>query len=586
MRSGSLVFVCTAALLAAGGGRLAVLVETQGHALRQRAQQQQTGRVPIPAQRGDILDCKGRVLAGSVRRPSIYVDPTLVENAQKAAGRVAPVLGLSADELERAIRERAKREFLWVKRLLSDAELDAFHALCREPGLEAFGVVDEPVRRYPCGRLAGHVLGFVGAEQHGLAGIEQAYDRHLAGADGFRTVTVDARRRSICSQSDGYLAPADGASVILTLDAHLQQRAEQRLRDAVEDFRADWGTAIVMEPHSGEVLAMAVMPDIDPAQPIPPGLNQREQALAFDRLRNRAISDACEPGSIFKPFIAASALDAGLVHLDQVFAINGPTRAFGARVIHDVHPYGTLAFSEVISKSSNIGMGMLGARLGNARLHEFVRRFGFGDPTGIGLPGEHAGMVLDFSRWTSFSTQSVPIGQELAVTPLQVVTAFCVFCNDGLLCRPRIVRGVIGPDGRVVQDRSRAIAVRRVLDPHVTREFRLRALVEVVRAGTGKAAAIAEYQVFGKTGTAQIARPGNRGYEPGAYVSSFVCGGPASDPKAAVLVTLYHPRGAKYYGGTVAAPAAAEILADALEYMRVPPERTAEIDGPVVGLAW
>ncbi len=572
MRSGRLLFFGVALLLLGGAYRLTQIERTQGRQLRQQAAHQHTATWTIPAQRGDILDCKGRVLAGSIRRPSVFMDPTLIDDPRLAAASVAPALGLDPAELERLILEEKDRAFVWVKRGLTDSELAAFNRVRRAQRLRPFVVRYEPTRAYPYGRLAAQVLGFVGADQAGLAGIEQSFNHVLSGIDGRASSTVDARRRRVRSEAQSYKPPRDGASVVLTIDVHVQQRAEYHLRNVVAEFKPRWATAVVMDPQSGEVLAIATLPDFDPAEPIPSGLSEGERAAAEELLRNRAIADSFEPGSVFKPFIAGPALDAGLTRLDEPFAVNGPTRRFGGRTIHDVHAYGTLPFHQVISKSSNIGMGMLGARCRNQRLHEFVRRFGFGEPTGIRLPGEHSGLVQDFSRWTTYSTQSIPIGQEIAVTPIQIVTAFSVFANDGILYRPRIVRGVIGAAGETREDDSRPITVRRVLAPDVAREFRRQALVEVVTDGTGKRAQISDHQVFGKTGTAQVARPAGGGYVPGAYVGSFVGGAPADRPRVVVLVSLYRPSSASYYGGTVAAPTAAAIIADTLAYMRVPPD--------------
>jgi cell division protein FtsI/penicillin-binding protein 2 len=572
MWSAPVLFIGVTALLVGGAYRLARIEHTRGERLRAQAQRQHTATWTIPAQRGDILDCRGRVLAGTVRRPSVFMDATLIEDPRAAAESVAPALGLDAVELERLIREKKDHAFVWVKRDITDEELTAFNRVRREQGLRAFVVRREPKRVYPYGRLAAHVLGFVGDGQTGLAGIEQSLDHLLRGTDGWRSSVVDARRRRVRAEPEMYQPPADGASVVLSIDVHVQQRASYHLRNAFDEFGPQWATAVVMDPLSGEVLAMVTLPDFDVTQPIPPGLTGAELEAAQELLRNRAISDSYEPGSIFKPFIAGPALGAGLVRIDEPFAVNGPTHRFGSRAIHDVHAYGTLSMHQVISKSSNIGMGLLGARCGNEALHEFVRAFGFGETTGIRLPGEHSGLVLDFSRWTRYSTQSIPIGQEVAVTPMQLVTAFSVFCNDGVLYRPRIVRGVISATGETAEDSSRPIEVRRVLDSDVTREFRLRALVEVVNEGTGKLAQIADYQVFGKTGTAQVARPGGGGYIAGAYVGSFLGGAPAEWPRVAVLVSLYRPSRGKYYGGTVAAPTAAAIIADTLDYMGVPPE--------------
>ncbi len=572
MRAGPVLFIGVAVLLLSGAYRLARIEETQGERLRAQAERQHTATWTIPAQRGDILDCRGRVLAGTVRRPSIFMDPTLIEDPRAAAESVAPALGLDAFELERLIWEKKDRAFAWVKRDITDEQLAAFNRVRREHRLRAFVVRHEPKRVYPHGRLAAQVLGFVGGDQTGLAGIEQSFDHVLKGADGRRSSTVDARRRRVRAEAETYEPPIDGASVVLSIDVHVQQRARYHLRNAFEEFKPQWATAVVMDPLSGEVLAMVTLPDFDPAEPIPPGLAGAELEAAQELLRNRAISDSYEPGSIFKPFIAGPALGEGVVQIDEPFAVNGPTHRFGSRTILDVHAYGTLVLHQVISKSSNIGMGMLGARCGNELLHGFVRGFGFGERTGIRLPGEHDGLVQRFSRWNSYSTQSIPIGQEIAVTPIQLVTAFSVFCNDGMLYRPRIVRGVISATGETAEDNSRPVEVRRVLLSEVAREFRLRALVEVVNEGTGKRAQIADYQAFGKTGTAQVARPEGGGYVPGAHVGSFLAGAPAQRPRVAVLVSLYRPSSGKYYGGTVAAPPAAAIIADTLDYMQVPPE--------------
>jgi cell division protein FtsI/penicillin-binding protein 2 len=321
---------------------------------------------------------------------------------------------------------------------------------------------------------------------------------------------------------------------------------------------------------------MASYPAFDPADPLP-NLKGNLKPEDLDELRNRAIADSYEPGSIFKPFIAALAIDERMTHLEEPFTINGPARAFGSRIIHDTHVYGVLPLHQVISKSSNIGMALLGSRLGNERLHRYVRSYGFGDLTGIGLPGEHPGLLNDFSRWTSFSTNSIPIGQEIAVTALQVVTGFSVFCNGGILYRPRIVRGVISADGETLYDNSRPIAIRRVLEPETAESFRLDALVETVISGTGKSAAILDYQAFGKTGTAQVARGGGGGYIDRQFVGSFVGGAPASNPRVVAIVSIYRPQANGHYGGTVAAPALGEIIADALHYMHVPKDEIAPV---------
>lgn len=584
MRAGGVLLAMVALALGAGAARLAYIENTQGEELRRRAERQQTALRPIPAQRGEILDTRGRVLAGTIRRPSVFADPGLIWDREFAADSVAPVLGVNRGELARLLEEHKDERFVWVKHFLSEEEVQALQKLVRDRRLRAFEVQEEPVRVYPQGRLAPHILGFVGKDVQGLAGIELTCQKLLEGRDGSRMAIVDVGRRRVRARPDEFKPAIDGAAVVLTIDAYIQQIAENALRKAMDRHKPDWAIAVVLDPQSGEVLAMVSLPDFDPADPIPPKFNEmteRQQEAVKEKWRNRAVADSFEPGSAFKPFIASCALDEGVTRIDEVFAINGPVRDFGRRTVHDTHPYGSLALHEVISKSSNIGMGMLGGRCGMERLYRYVRLFGFGDVTGLGLPGEHTGLVQDFSRWNpSFSPQSVPIGQEIAVTPIQVVTAFSAFCNGGVLLRPRIIRGVIRPDGQTLLDYSRPIAIRRVLDAKTAETFRLQALAETVLTGTGKSAAVPGYQVFGKTGTAQIAQPNGHGYLAGKYIATFVGGAPARHPRVVVIVSIYKPTVGGYYGGVVSAPVVKDILADTLAYMQVPPELPTEPDDP------
>lgn len=581
MRSGILFFVITGVLLLAGTGRLIHLQYASGVEFREKAERQQTATLSIRARRGDILDTKGRRLATSVIVPSAYADPLLMEDPRDrryVASSIAPLLEMPASEIEALLTERSDARFVWLKRGLTRAQEEAFEAVRTNRRLPGLGVQYEITRQYPYGELAAHVVGFVGdpveGVPRGLAGIELEFQKELQGVDGARQATVDSRRRRLRNHVENFVPPKDGAHIVLTLDAHVQERTEHHLRAAREAFKADWATAVVMDPQSGEVLAMATSPAFDPHNPIPAGLSGKQLEAAQQRLQNRAIAHDYEPGSIFKPFIAGPAVAEGLVSLDDMFAINGPARRFGRRTIHDVHAYDRLALHEVISRSSNIGMGLLAERLGNARLHRYIRSFGFGEPTGIRLPGESAGAVHRLQDWTSYSTQSVVIGQEMSQTALQMLTAFSALANDGLLLRPRIVRGMLSPNGEVVEDYSAPQEVRRVMDAEGARRFRMNALVEVVmgETGTGKRAQIPGYRVFGKTGTAQISIPGRRGYLSGHYIGSFVGGAPADEPRVVVIVSIYHPTGRAYYGGTVAAPAVGAILADTLRYMQVPPE--------------
>lgn len=573
------VFLIGAAALIAGGGRLAYITYEKGAELSAQALEQHKRTLEIPAQRGSILDAQGRALAASVRRPSVFVDVTQVSDFEFAAFSLAPLLGLAPADLLELLQKNPQKQYLWVKREVGRQELERFRKVRDARGLKGFEIQDEVYREYPQGNLAAHVLGFYGGGGPG-GGIELEFDEVLRGRAGSRTVLWDEDHNRLATLDEAYSPPADGHSVVLTIDSHIQRITEQHLHKAVEQNGAAWGAAAVMEPSTGEILAMASFPDFDPNQPIPPEMAKND-AAAKERLRNRTIGFVYEPGSIFKPFIASKALNEGRTRLDEVFHINGPTHAFGRRIIHDTHTFASLPLYRVIGSSSNIGMALLGTRLGNERLHAYVSEFGFGKATGVELPGEEAGLLAGLKDWTGYSSQSIPIGQEIAVTSLQLLTAFSVLATDGTLYRPRLVRGIIAADGRTIADRSEPVPIRRVLEPHVAREFRLKALVETVVNGTGTKAAIPDYQVFGKTGTAQVAAENRRGYATDRrYVGSFLGGAPAGEPRAVALVSIYHPTGVSYYGGTVAAPAVAAILADTLAYLRVPAELSPEIVKP------
>ncbi|MCH7814585.1 MAG: penicillin-binding protein 2, partial [Planctomycetes bacterium] len=422
---------------------------------------------------------------------------------------------------------------------------------------------------YPLGASMGQVLGFVGRQSQGLEGLELTCDRWLRGTDGSVRTVRDARRRAIRERTDGPAAPAgrtepvDGGHVVLTLDAVIQGFVDELLPRQVQKFEAQSGVAVVMDPRTAEVLAMACYPTFDP--------NDRG---AVDRSlwRNRVVTDMVEPGSTFKPFVASGALLAGVVSPGERIYCHDGLYVSGRRLLHDSSPHGLMTFEEIIIRSSNIGMAIIGERLGNPAMHDIVRRFGFGAPTGIDLPGESAGSVLPLSRWNRYSTTSVPMGHELAVTPLQLITAFCAMVNDGVLLRPRVVRAYLRPDGTVDREFTGPDPVRRVLPKATARYLVNEVLVKVVEEGGGHRAALAGYRVFGKTGTAQVPYDDRRGYEPGAYLGSFIGAAPLENPRVVVLVMIKKPNPRLgYYGGVVSAPVVGDILGRTLAYLQVPP---------------
>jgi cell division protein FtsI (penicillin-binding protein 3) len=553
------------AVFAALGIRLVQIQQQRRDQLLAMTARQRYAAIPIPARRGLIADAMGRTMALSVDRPSVFADPKLIvgtdgpEICQHVAEELSRVFDLNPEVLISDLTHRADRRFYWVKRRVTEEQAEAVRKL----NLQGVGILHEPERQYPMNERFAHGIGFVNREGEALAGLELRFDDRLKGQAGRRTVVTDVRRRPIFTHQEDYRPPRDGSHLVLTIDAVIQAIAEQELVAVVRKHRAKAGCAIIMAPQTGDVLALANVPTFD--------VNEFSHYPASARC-NLAIQAPVEPGSTFKPFIATAALAEKVTWPGQKIFCHRGLYVAGRRRLHDHHPYDTLTFEQVVIKSSNIGMAILGQRLGNSRMHRYVSAFGFGRRTGIELPGEDSGIVHPLRRWTSYSTTSLPMGQEISVTPMQLTAAFSAIVNDGVLLRPKVVRYVLRSDGAMEEDRSKPVEVGRVLPKKVARKFARDILVDVVRKGTGTRAALAEYQVLGKTGTAQIARRDGRGYEPDAYVSSFVGSAPAKDPQILVYLAVVRPDPRiNYYGGRVAAPAVREILAKTLAYMGVAP---------------
>jgi len=551
-------------LLAALAAFLVYIYAASSEPLAARASRQHHMCIPIRPLRGNIVDARLRVLAGSRAIQSVFADPKVVKDAATAATRVAPVLGLERDDVYRQLAEDPDERFVWLKRRVSAETADAVRGL----KLRGIALTTEGVRHYPNGSLAAHVIGFVGVDEQGLEGLERVFDARLRGRPGRAYVLADCRRRPIWMQPDDFVPAEDGQHLVLTIDAVVQAAAERAIADAVRTYRAKSATAIVMDPMSGAIWAMANVPTFDPA---------RYDAYPKDAWRNRAVTDMFPPGSSGKPFAAAAAKEAGVVRFGEViYCENG---YWPAANLHDAgHAYGNLTFEEGIQKSSNIMMGKLGLRLGNERLHDALVAFGFGRKTGVWLPGEAPGLVFPTRRWTRLSTTRVPFGQEYLVTPLQLITAFAAFANGGRIMRPKILRGVLDSCGRAVADLSEPEVVGRAISETTAREMIDRALVGVVENGTGKRCRIPGYKVFGKTGTAQKIDPDTKRISHTRYVAAFLGGAPAKDPRVVALVMVDEPdKSLGYYGGTVAAPAVKQILEQTLAYLGIAPsEITAE----------
>ncbi len=530
-------------------GRIQILEHDKYQRL---ADKQHYKRVEIPAHRGSILDRNGKILAHSIKTSSIYADPTEIEDKVRVAEELARALGLPVARVRKAL-DRDKR-FVWIKRQVSKREVQAVEEL----DLAGVGIQQESRRSYPCGKLLSHVLGFVDIDERGLEGIELAFNRQLSGRPGYRVITRDALQRPIFDTENPLVSPIHGDSVILTVDIALQHILEEELDKAVEQWKPHSATAIAMNPATGEILALSNRPTFDP---------NLFTLSSADQRRNRAITDSYEPGSMMKPLVVCGILRRGLVSPKDVFFCNNGVYRIGRRTLHDVHPYGYLTVEEIVIHSSNIGMSKLAAIDGSKSLYEDLRLFGLGQPTGIGLPGEVGGTLRHYKKWTSYSIASLAMGYEIAVTPLQMVRAFCAVANGGTLLKPRIVMAIADAKGKTIKKRFGREPLHLVLNRKMAREVVTPILTRVVDEGTGRRAALEGYKVAGKTGTSKKINPGGKGYGDAGYISSFIAYAPADRPRICVLVMVNEPHGGAYYGGTVAAPVVREIIKRSLNYM-------------------
>jgi cell division protein FtsI (penicillin-binding protein 3) len=547
------------ALVAVGviGGFLVVAVQLvrlqviEAADLAARADDQTHKTVTLSGERGTITDRNGAILARNMDVPSLFADPSAMPDPRGAARRLARVLPESRRTLERRLGGSG-RHFAWLHRKADPALARKVMAL-KLPGVHQ---IPESRRFYPKGKLLGHILGFAGMDNEGLSGVERAFDDRLAGGKVVYVVERDALGRHISPSDADFRRPAHGADLSLTIDEVIQYHVERELDRVMESDHPRSALAVVMDPDTGEVLAMAVRPEFDPNRPRSYGAND---------FRNRILTDPYEPGSVMKVFVAAAALDDRVVRLDETIDCENGTMPLRGGAMHDHHPYGDLSYAEVLVKSSNIGSAKVAMRLGPERLHDALAKFGFGHRTGIELKGESPGVLTPVSRWSGRSIASV----ELMVTPLQIVAAASAVANGGWLMRPHVVREIDGPDGTTA---TRPTRVRRVLTRATATALR-EALVGVTGPdGTAPKGAVPGYRVAGKTGTAQKAAENHRGYARGRYIASFLGMVPADDPRLVVLVVVDEPDGRSYYGGQVAAPVFRAIAGPVLSYLGVHPE--------------
>lgn len=531
--------------------RLVQLQVVQHDDLLVRAERQQKRTIAVPGKRGEILDRNGRVLAYSVDVDSIYAVPTDVDDPNGATAALCGALDGCNDDERQAISGRLSRQrpFAYVRRQVSPDEARRVAAL----NLDGIGFLKETRRFYPNKELAAHLLGYVGLDSVGLNGVEFAYDGQIRGRPGTTLVQTDARRRAF---SRIERPPTVGATVELTIDEVLQHIAERELRIGVEENNAAGGTVIIMDPNTGELLALSNEPTFNPNIFV----RSREQ-----QRRNRAVQDVYEPGSTFKLVTASAALEEGVANLTDQFDVSSGLIRFGSRRIDDLHSYGQLSFTDVIVKSSNVGAIKIGLKLGPERLLRYVRRFGFGQILSRDFRGESAGIVWDASRLTDSALASVSMGYQVGVTPLQMVTAVSSVANGGELVEPHVVRAFLRDKTRVEVPRR---VIRRTVSPSTAIELTT-IMEQVVERGTAQGAKIAGYAIAGKTGTAAKLMDGR--YSTSEYNASFVGFIPSRKPVAAILVIIDSPHGRDYYGGSVAAPVFKRIAEATLRHYGVGP---------------
>jgi cell division protein FtsI (penicillin-binding protein 3) len=528
-------------------GRAAWLQAVQAGSLSSLAAKQHRAVVVLPASRGTIFDRTGVQLAIGEQATTVYADPRQVRDPRAAATAAGRILGVDANALLDQLSNR-KASFVYVARKADPAKADRLEKL----NLAGLGFYPEERRFYPQGSVASHILGYAGLDNRGLSGLELQLDKTLAGRQGGETRTIDALGHVL---DVVHARPAvDGHNVRLTIDHTIQANAEAVLRQTITKWRAKGATAVVLDPRSGAVLAMANAPGFDANNfgATPPAVT-----------RNRAVTDVYEPGSTFKLVTVAGVLSDRIVTPSTTFTLPYSIQV-ADRVIHDAETRGTetMSVARILAQSSNVGAITLAEKLGPTRLYQWMRRFGFGSTMGIAFPGESRGFVLPPDEWSGSTIGNVPIGQGVAVTPVQMAAAYAMVANRGVWVQPHLVERI---DGRRVARPKK----RRVLRRAIAAELNAM-LQNVVREGTGTLAAVPGYRVAGKTGTAQ--KPdAHGGYSGGRYVASFVGMVPASRPRLVVLVMVDEPHGA-IWGGVVAAPAFAQIAAYDLQYLEVPPD--------------
>jgi cell division protein FtsI (penicillin-binding protein 3) len=523
--------------------------------LSQKASSQYERSLKSSGKRGTVYDRNMREMAVTVDVASIAARPSEIKNLQSTSKALAKALNTDSRKIIQILK--SKSPFVWIKRQASPKETEAVSAL----GLDGIEFVPECNRFYPNKTLASQALGFTGLDGYGLEGIEFAYDRYLRGSDNNLTVFKDALGQVFDEKQKGN-GPADGHNIILTIDSTVQYIAENALAESFKDYPAKSGIAIVMEPQTGAVLAMAQIPLFNP-----------NAYTDFNKevWRNRAITDPFEPGSTMKIFSAAAAIESGNIKADDIFYCEKGSYKVGKNVVHDIKKFGWLSLQQIIKYSSNIGAVKVSEKLGPEKLYLMFRRFGFGEKTGIDSPGETAGSLNDYKSWTTVDTGSIAFGYGISVSALQLITAVSAIANDGILMKPYFVQAITDESGQPLKQ-FQPQPIRRVIKEQTARTIKAIMKTVITTGGTGTNAALENYTVCGKTGTTRKLDESGT-YSNSKHIASFVGFTPADKPQLAILVVIDEPQG-QYFGGTVAAPVFRKIAQETLNYLNITPEST------------
>jgi cell division protein FtsI (penicillin-binding protein 3) len=547
------VFILGFALVAMRAFEIQVMQEQQWD---ERAERQHQKSIPLTPQRGTIFDSNGQELAVSVDVDSIYVEPRKLEDREMAGKKLAKALDLSAQEVSTKLKSSSS--FVWLKRQVSPSQSESVKMMA----LKGVGMIKEPRRFYPNSTIAAHLLGFTGLDPKGLEGLELQYDKTILGRGGYLVMERDALGRGIGTGTPQVQGATHGHDLYLTIDKNLQYIAERELADGLRKTQAKAGTVVMLEPSTGKVLAMASYPEYNP---------NAYTRYKPSQWRNRAVCDSFEPGSTFKVFLVAAALNEAVITTKQQIDCESGQFRVGGKNIHDHKSYQKLTPAEIIKYSSNIGSAKIGKMLEREAFHSYIRDFGFGQRTGVDLPGEVVGMLRSPDKWFEIDLAAISFGQGVSVTPIQLVAAVAAIANGGYLMEPYVVDQVVDSEGQVTQ-RNQPHVVRKVIASDVARIVTQMMEMTTEDGGTATNARVPGFRVAGKTGTAQKVDAVTGGYSTDKWVTSFVGFLPAEAPQLVMLVTIDEPK-VGHYGGLTAAPVFSRIAAQAMQSLKVAPNQ-------------